>query len=68
MNCPPASYLNSSVMGNYLLNWSGLINDLFVVNNCYISKLLLYYGPLISSRYIAELESGSKLISSNFDK
>ena len=24
MNHPPATYLNSSVMGNYLLNWSGL--------------------------------------------
>ena len=27
MNRPPASYLNSSVMGNYLLNWNGLISN-----------------------------------------
>ena len=29
MNRPPASYLNSSVMGNYLLNWIGLITHFY---------------------------------------
>ena len=32
MNRPPASYLNSSVMGNYPLNWSGLMEVLCTYN------------------------------------
>ena len=29
MNRPPASYLNSSVMGNYLLNWIDNFDEMF---------------------------------------